>query len=239
MKAKHSLIALGAILFLAVSFFNSGCKHEPDLVILNPSDTTGTNSDKCDPDSVYFTQQILPIFQSSCAMSGCHDASSQQDGIILDSYTNILATGKIKISNPKDSKIYKVLIESGDDIMPPPPAAPTTAAQQNAILKWITQGAKNNSCISLECDTVNVKYSSHIKPLITNYCQGCHNGANSGGGIDLSAYAGVKAIADNGRFIGSISHIGNYSPMPKNGNKLSDCQIRIVHLWINSGSPNN
>lgn len=231
-----SPISIGLFLIILVS---SSCKHEPDLITIIPADTTSTGGNKCNPDSIYFVQEILPVFQSGCAMSGCHDAASHKEDIILDSYSNIMATGKIKISNPADSKIYKVLTENGEDRMPPPPAAPTTAAQQAAILKWISQGAKNNSCSQLGCDTVNVKYTTHVKPLIVNYCQGCHSGSNPGAGIDLSSYSGVKAIADNGKFIGSISFLNGYSSMPKNGNKLSECQINMVKIWINQGAPNN
>lgn len=234
--AFSSIILVSAFFVLAI---NTSCKHESDQITDIPADTTSSNQNKCNPDSIYFAQEILPIFQSTCAMSGCHDVASHKKDIILDTYAHILSTGKIKVSNPADSKIYKVLFESGEDRMPPPPSSPTTSAQQSAILKWISQGAKNNSCMLLECDTVNVKYSTHIKPMIVNYCQGCHNGANAGGGIDLSSYSGTKAIADNGKFMGSISHLGSYSAMPKNANKLSNCQIRTVTLWINAGSPNN
>jgi len=219
------------------------CKHDPDpLGIIEPIDTTGNNTGgtQCSPDTIYFVQQVLPMFQSGCAMSGCHDAITHEEGIILDSYSNIIATGGINISNPTNSKIYKKMVETDvEDRMPPPPAAPMTSDQLALISKWIGQGARNNSCLQSGCDTINVKYSTHIKPLIQNSCQGCHSGTAPGGGIDLATYAGVKAIADNGKFLGAISHLGGYNPMPKNGNKLSDCQIHMVNIWINQGAPEN
>jgi len=121
--------------------------------------------------------------------------------------------------------------------MPPPPAPGFSSEQLALIAKWIGQGAKNNSCI--ECDTTNVTYSTHIKPLIRDNCFGCHNGPGAGGGIGLAIYDEVKAIADNGKFIGVISHLQGYSPMPKNGSRLSDCQINMVSIWINQGAPDN
>jgi uncharacterized membrane protein len=219
------------------------CKHDPEFIgITEPVDTTGNGNNtgtQCSPDTVYFVQQVLPMFQSSCAMSGCHDAGSHEEDIVLDSYQTIMATGGIKVNNPTDSKIYKQMLKTGEDQMPPSPASPMTTAQLNLISKWIGQGAKNNSCILSGCDTTNVKYSTHIKPLIQNSCQGCHSGAAPGGGINLATYAGVKAIADNGAFVGAISHLTGYSAMPKNGNKLTDCQINMVNIWINQGSPEN
>jgi hypothetical protein len=172
-------------------------------------------------------------------MSGCHDAATHKEGVILDSYAGILSTGGIKVSNPTGSKVYKVMVNTGEEQMPPSPAAAMSSTQLATIALWIGQGAKNNSCIESGCDTTNVKYSTHIRPLIQNTCQGCHSGAAPGGGIDLSTYAGVKAMADNGKLFGSISHVSGYSAMPKNGNQLTDCQISMVKIWIYQGAPEN
>lgn len=235
------------LLFLVHIFIVSGlllpysCKHDPDLTgTNNPVDTTGNpNGTQCSPDTVYFVQQVLPVFQSGCAMSGCHDAISHKDGVILDNYSNIISTGGIKPGNPTDSKAYKMMVRTDDERMPPAPSPAMSSTQLALISKWISQGAKNNSCISSGCDTTNVKYSTHIKPLIQNNCQGCHSGAAPGGGIDLATYSGVKAIADNGKFYGTISYLPGYKPMPKNGSKMTDCQINMVKIWINQGAPQN
>jgi uncharacterized membrane protein len=240
---KHHIFSNFILTFLTISMFLSySCKHEPEFggnIPIDPPGGNGSTTTSCSPDTAYFVQQVLPIFQSSCAMSGCHDAATHKEGFKLDNYSNILATGGIKVNNPTDSKIYRVMIKSDEDIMPPSPAAPMSGTQLAVIEKWISQGARNNSCIESGCDTTNVKYSSHIKPLIQNACQGCHSGSAPGGGIDLATYAGVKAIADNGKFYGSISHLSGYSAMPKNGNKLTECQISMVKIWINQGAPQN
>jgi uncharacterized membrane protein len=172
-------------------------------------------------------------------MSGCHDAGTHKEGVVLDSYSGIMSTGGIKVSNPTGSKIYRAMSQNDEESMPPPPAAAMTNTQLAVISKWIGQGAKNNSCIESGCDTTNVTYSTSIKPMIQNNCQGCHSGAAPGGGIDLSTYAGVKAIADNGNFFGTISFLQGYSAMPKNGSKMTDCQINMVKIWINQGAPQN
>jgi uncharacterized membrane protein len=249
MKNKISKIP---VLLVGVSLvlLSFSCKHDPlSDGIINPVDTTsngnnGNNNNNntgstCSKDTVYFAQQILPIMLSSCAMSGCHSTASHKEGIKLDTYSNIMATGGINISNPTSSKIYRVMVKTGEERMPPLPAAAMTSTQLSLISKWIGQGAKNNSCVESGCDTANVKYSTHILPLIQNACQGCHSGASPGGGINLATYAGVKAIADNGKFFGSISFLSGYSQMPKNGSKLTDCQITMVKIWINQGSPQN
>ncbi|NVO18085.1 MAG: hypothetical protein HXX13_00200 [Bacteroidetes bacterium] len=223
------------------------CKHDPEIITITdptPTDTTGkdtttTSAYHCSTDTVYFEQLILPMLKSSCAMSGCHDASSHKEGIKLDTYSNIMATGGINTSSPTSSKIYRAMVNGGEDIMPPYPAAPMNSDQLASLSKWIRQGAKDNSCLESGCDTANVAYSTHIRPIITNFCLGCHNGTSPGGGIPLALYSDVKAIADNGRLVGTIDHLTGYSPMPKNGNKLTDCQVRMVKIWIGQGAPNN
>ncbi|MFZ4707717.1 MAG: c-type cytochrome domain-containing protein [Bacteroidales bacterium] len=235
----------GLILAFLIStlLLSYSCKHLPltDGIIL-PSDTTGNGNNtgsQCSPDTVYFAQQVLPLMQSGCAMSGCHDAITHKEGLRLDSYSNILATGGINVNNPTGSKIYRAMVKTDEERMPPAPAAPMNSSQLAMIAKWIGQGARNNSCVESGCDTTNVTYTNHIKPMVQNACQGCHSGAAPGGGIELSTYAGIKAVADNGKFFGSISHLSGYSAMPKNGNKLTDCQIKMVQIWINQGAPQN
>jgi hypothetical protein len=91
------------------------------------------------------------------------------------------------------------------------------------------------------CDTSNVTYAGSISPILLQYCTMCHgsNFATSGGGVNLNDYANVKTYVDNGKFIGTIKHDTGFSPMPKGGGKISDCNITIIEKWINSGSPNN
>lgn len=89
------------------------------------------------------------------------------------------------------------------------------------------------------CDTSNTTYSGTVEPIINQYCVSCHLSANPSGQITLDSYSSVKVQADNGKLFGSINHDGGYSPMPKDGNKLSDCQISQIKAWIDAGSPNN
>lgn len=241
-KMKH-LVGM-ALVFTSVIFVTiQGCKHYPEplpIPTTNSQDTTSGGQDStrpCDPDSVYFENTILPLLSSSCAYSGCHDAASHEDDVILDSYTNIFSTGEIKPGDPSDSKLYKVITESGGDVMPPPPNSPLTPAQISLINKWITQGALNNRCD--ECDSSDVKYSNQVLSILNNNCVSCHNGSSASGGVHLDSYAGVKAQADNGKLFGVINHSSGFKIMPPSGNKISDCNVRIIKKWIDDGAPNN
>ena len=90
------------------------------------------------------------------------------------------------------------------------------------------------------CDTTHVTYSSTIKNILNNYsCLGCHIGVDPPGGINLETYANVKAMADNGRLYGAITHVPGFKPMPDGGAKMSSCDINKVKAWIDAGAPNN
>lgn len=233
---------LTAILLLPVILLS--CKHEPeDLSPVNPGsgDTIPVITDEpvCDPDTVYFQNDVLPILISGCGMSGCHDAETAQERVILTSYESVIRTGKITPGNPSGSKLYNVITTGeSDDRMPPPPRASLTSEQIQLIRTWIEQGARNNFCTA-DCDTSDYTYSTAIQPLVNTYCKGCHNSVLASGGLNLESYSAVKSIAVNGSFLGSISHEPGYSAMPKGGAMLSSCQITRVRKWIESGAPEN
>jgi len=249
MKTNTHIIAL--LFFSSVALFSS-CKHEPMVLPASDSPVNSTdngnsngnqgNTSTCDPDSVYFQNVILPLFVTNCAVSNCHDAQTHKEGIVLDSYINIMMTGDIRAFDPNHGKIYRYITTTNtDDRMPPSPRNALSPTDAGLIAKWINQGALNNACYggNDNCDTSNVTYSGTIAPLLQSRCTGCHSGSYPGGNINLTAHSGVQAVALNGHLLGSINHNYGYSAMPKNLSKLPDCQIAQVRIWIENGSLNN
>lgn len=234
LKISTSLLFLSVWVVAAAS-----CKH--DIPQINIPQADSTVSAFCNSDTVYFKNTVQPLIQTACAYSGCHDAASHEDDVILDTYTNIINTGKVKAGNPDDSKLYKVITETdSDDIMPPLPNQPLSAAQINIIYNWIMQGAKNNAC--LQCDTLNVTYSQTIKPIIESLCKTCHNPYMLSGNLILTTYDDVAAIAANGKLVGTITHAPGYVTMPDfaDSNKyIGQCQIKQIVKWVNQGYPDN
>ena len=89
-------------------------------------------------------------------------------------------------------------------------------------------------------DASNTKYSSTVANLLTAYgCNGCHGAVAPAGNINLSTHAGVKAVADNGRLYGAVSHATGYDPMPQGGEKMNACDMKKLKAWIDAGAPNN
>ncbi len=238
---NYTKLTLSAIIF-AMVIFSFHCKHDPDILPDNgngdtPGDTTEIH--KCDPDTSYFQNDVLPLLLSNCSTSGCHDQETAQKDVILTNYASVISTGDIKPGDPYGSEIFEKITETDPEKrMPPPPGTALTSVQIDIIKTWIEQGALNNSCDS-GCDTTNVTFSGTIWPTLETNCVGCHTGASAGGGVLITNYNELVSIAENGKLLGAVSHQPNYSPMPKNGNKLSDCSIREIEIWIENGTPNN
>jgi mono/diheme cytochrome c family protein len=230
-----------------VTLLLPACKHDvlmpgepdPDPTDTMPDDTLGM---PCDPGTVYFSKDILPLLKSNCAKSGCHDAETAEEGIILDSYQNVLASDIIRAGRPEDSEMIEKMKETDpDDAMPPPPNERMTAEQIALIEAWILQGAKDLTCddTPATCDTVNVSYAMDVVPILQPNCIGCHSGGNPGGNVRLNTFAGVREVALNGRLAGAISWANGFQRMPKNGDQLPACDIALIKAWINDGAPEN
>ncbi|MEZ4776700.1 MAG: c-type cytochrome domain-containing protein [Bacteroidia bacterium] len=245
------LFPLFTIVVLSLMWASS-CVHDPILpigggpgdpidTVTNPIDTTTQNIHLCDPDTVYFERDVLPILISNCAKSGCHDAASASDGVILTNYESVMRTGEISPFNLGESDLYKAITETdNEDIMPPLPNTSLSKEQIGIISRWILQGAKDLTCSdSSACDTSNVTYSGMIQPLMAKYCTGCHSGTDPSGSISLDSHSGVAAMANNGKLFGSIDHQTGFAAMPRGGNKLPACDIAKVKAWIDAGVKNN
>ena len=229
---------------LAVVLFVLSClndKNMPNPTTTGTDTSTGTTTTQpstpavvtCSPDTVYFNQTILPLITSNCAMSGCHDAISHKEGVILTDYTHIRAYSST--TNPAGSTLYRSIVTGYM-----PPKGPLASAQMASLLKWMQQGAKNNSCVaSGNCVATNVSFANTVLPTLRTNCTGCHSGTTPSAGIDLNSYATVKVQAANGKLVGSISHAAGYIAMPSATVSLSACEISQIKAWVTEGTLNN
>jgi hypothetical protein len=89
-------------------------------------------------------------------------------------------------------------------------------------------------------DTVGtVSYAQKVVPILQSSCYGCHAGASPSGNQLMGTYAADKAMAQNGKLMGTINHAAGFSPMPKSAAKLNSCKIATIKKWIDAGMPNN
>ncbi len=238
--------AVPMVLMACVLLTLPACVHEPPVrpaVIFdgggNGGGGGGVDQDPCDPDTVYFQNTVLPLLVSSCAIPGCHDDATAEEGIRFTSHSNIMSSDVLDPGDPGDSDLIEAITETDPDkIMPPPPHQPLTPQQIDMIWTWVAQGAQDNGC-SGACDTTNVTYSGTIAPLIAAKCDGCHGGATPSGGLDLTSHAVVNMVALDGRMAGAVQHEAGYEPMPPSGGMLPSCEVDQILLWIGEGAPNN
>lgn len=236
---KKLMLIFGAVLLGAM--LTSSCKHN-SLIDL----TIHSISENCDPDTVYFQNDIYPMIVSNCAKSGCHNGSGgEEEAHDLSDYNAIMNSGYVKAFNANGSKIIDAVTSGGgEDKMPPSPNDPLSSSQIAMLKTWIDQGARNNEC-SGGCDTTSVSYSGTIAPLMDNYCTGCHGSTGNTTGIDLTSYSdhgsfsGVATVAANGRLYGSVTHQSGYVGMPEGADMLPDCKIDEIRIWIENGFPND
>ena len=240
-------------LILVALFFQFSCTHDnpfprpvDDAVggIESPPDgeTGGVqpgndNKPACDPDSVYFANQILPIFIGSCAVVGCHDQTSKADGISLVSYSDIMKG--IKAGDPEDSEFFEVISDSSsDDLMPIDPQTgegfSLPASQIALIEQWINQNAPDNACA--DCDSSVYNFSGPIMAIIATSCAtsiGCHASGSSFGAF--TSYENIRPYADNGSLLDRVilkMDMPIAAPLP-------DCDMDLFRRWLEDGAPNN
>ena len=221
-----SMVVLALAATAGISPMINSCVHQPFVV--PDSLLTG------DP-TICFNRDILPIFQSSCAKSGCHNAASREEGYVLDSYAGIMKKGIVK-GNPSASKIYQSIIGTpGVDRMPQVgPSLPDASIQ--LIKRWIAAGATNDtSACTDNCDTATYTYNSAIKPMMQKYCAGCHYTSPK----NFNTYTDIKEQAVNGNLIPCIEHASGFAPMPESGSKFTDCQITVIKKWVAAGAQEN
>ena len=253
---RTNFIIIGIIYAIILITATQSCMHEsiPGGLITDPNDTIVVDTipidtepndtiqlgPSCNPDSVYFANDVLPILLGSCAIIGCHDVQSHEEGVILVDYAKVISTGKVRPFKLSNSDLYEVIVSSNaKKVMPPTGKMPQS--QIDIIAKWINQGALNLSCNNTSnCDTINtVSFSAFVGPLMIRSCNGCHSKSIANGGVVLDSYAAVKKEVGKGRLYGSMAGLSGYISMPQGQAKINNCSISKIKKWIDEGAQNN
>lgn len=93
------------------------------------------------------------------------------------------------------------------------------------------------------CDTTNISLSNDLRPILVANCYNCHSAVNApivGDNYNLEDFNTLVTNIDF--LILAIEHdtlLPAHQFMPKNGSKLSDCDINKFIAWKNQGKRNN
>ncbi len=136
MKFKENRINILFVIILATAVIASACDDTVAPEITMP--------DK----NVSYSRHIQPLFNVSCALSGCHDNVSAAGGLRLTSWVNTTENPQIVFPGEPDNSMLVWAIEGNTSVTPMPPingpVMPLTRNQIKGIRTWIAEGAKNN-----------------------------------------------------------------------------------------------
>lgn len=221
--------------------FAVACSHEP---MAGPDIEPPVPPGSCDPPGkIYYANHIQPMLTSHCAIPGCHDAQTPAVRIDLSTYEGVMSSmvqGEpiVVPGMPMQSKLYRAT--RALDLVPMPPLYnfPMSNARKELIRQWILQGATNEICTEVCPEPAEVSWRTHIKPLVDEYCAGCHYGNYAYGDIELRFHFQVAAIALNDTLYGVLTGAPGYKMMPIDV-PMPQCKVDLVKRWIDAGAPNN
>jgi len=234
MKLDKIYLSLSFLILFAVFSWITSCSHVSNIANLP---------------EVCFTSDILPIFTSNCAISGCHDGVGRESRRAMNTYTDIVRD--ITPGNPNASNIYQVIISKWGNMMPP--NKPLSIDNREKIRIWIEQGAAESSpaCPTTIDGTptppvARACFTRDILPVIISRCAttGCHDAGAGGERVSLTTYANIKRIVTPGNPSTSglytvIKSSGGESKMPpSNKPQLSVAEIDSIGKWIGYGALN-
>ncbi|HET6271698.1 MAG TPA: hypothetical protein VFG32_01830 [Bacteroidota bacterium] len=111
----------------------------------NPGDMGSPSNIVFPPNNVSYDLHVQPLFDQTCALSGCHDRGTNQSPLKLTSHgeTVFLIPGVVVPGNPENSTLV-LRIEGRVSQRMPLNRNPLNDNQINGIRTWIVEGAQNN-----------------------------------------------------------------------------------------------
>lgn len=234
MKIDKVYFFLAAVSLVSSYFWISSCQHDPNL--------TGNFPEIC------FEKEVLPIFQNSCSMTGCHDGQGES-GSSYNNYVNI--SHEVVAGNPGASRLYEAIIaKSGENRMPPDNPLPLES--RTIIRLWIEQGARLTVCPDTSSqppvippyNNLRACFSRDILPVLVSSCgmTGCHDAVSHQEGYTFVSYSStIRAVSPgnpgNSKLYQVITTVSGESRMPPLPySRLSTAAIDSIAAWIRYGA---
>ena len=129
---RHLNSFLTFFLLILITILYTSCSYDQHLPEEEPVVT----------DTVFFADDILPIFNASCNTAGCHSTGNVVPDLTPgNAYNSLISGGYIDVDTPDNSELLQWMRGNRDLSMPLDGPDPE---YNSLVLAWITQGAKNN-----------------------------------------------------------------------------------------------
>lgn len=214
MRPDKIYLSLALLIILTTVSWITSCTHKANFT---------------DIPSICFTGDVLPIFLTNCAISGCHNGDGRRESrLALNNYSDIRRS--IVPGNSAASRSYQAIIaKMGENMMPP--RHPLSIESRTKIRLWIEQGADSTACPEITgpargVDTYVARacFSRDILPVLTIKTVQAGNAGSSKLFQVINITSGENKMPPSGQ-------------IPKGGSFLT-CRIRQFEIWVKNGSLN-
>jgi len=226
---KKKVMKVCFVYLLAGSLFFFSCRDDKGLL---PATAAIISLSECDT-SGFYNDDITHIMASKCSTPGCHVAGFSSGD--LTTYVGV----KAKVDN---GSMNRRTFTNKD--MPPAGSPALTDIELKRLDCWMKKGAPNNSRSGVSDQattcTTTISYSLNVAPILSANCSSsnaCHGISSDNG--DYTAYAGLKADADNGKLNNRVIVNNNAHNAPAFVPPLSSSDKDKINCWIQQSSPNN
>ena len=90
------------------------------------------------PQQVSFKNELAPLLEKNCALSGCHVSGAHKPYLAKDiSYAQIVNGGFVNTALPKESRLYQMVFGEMAQYIP-------SKTDKQKVYDWIRIGAPNN-----------------------------------------------------------------------------------------------
>lgn len=126
-------IMLLALSIILVGYMISGCYKDKTVVFDTGAEITRP---------VSFSADVVPIFNSSCAASGCHSPGGKSPDLTnTNAFNNLINGNFINKDDAANSELIKWMTGKKST---PMPVSGINKDYNAIVLAWIKQGAQNN-----------------------------------------------------------------------------------------------
>ena len=209
-------------------------------------------------DSPTYTEDILPIFTSTCL--DCHGPDETRRMLNLRLDTRDFLGSHIVPGDPGASLIFqRISVGDGIRVMPPTSSGRSLSEDQiETVRAWIADGAEWGADLTenqqeelKQVAERQVVFAREVRPILSRNCFQCHGPDDDNRQMGLRLDIPDGFAGDRGAFGGPVVIPGNAEGslmfqritaeaesfrMPRDREALTEDEVETIRLWINQGA---